>query len=77
MRRVCLGADWRHVTIFLEFFGQVSLGAGEIRNFELVGVGEKRHWSENGVDISFQDLVHNFEFADVSLKVRRIGRARG
>ena len=77
MQRGCLVVDWRRVTILLVVFGQVCLGVGELRNFELFGVGEKHRWSGDGVDVSFQDLVCCLQFSDVPRKVQRVGRARG
>ena len=41
MRRGWLGVDRQRDAIVLEVFKWVSLGVGEIRNFELGGVGEK------------------------------------
>ena len=55
----------------------VGLGVGEIRNFELVGVGGKHCWLDDGVGLSLQDPVHCFQFADISIEVRRVGRDHG
>ena len=72
----CLGVDWRRESIVLDIFGQVGLSVGELQNFELFGVGEKHRWSDNGVDIYFQYLVHRLQFSDVPHEVRRFGWAR-
>ena len=58
-------------------FGPVGLGVDDIRNFELVGVDEEQCWSEDGIDILYQDLMHFFQFTDLSCEVWRDGRARG
>ena len=39
------------------FFSRVGLGVGELRRFEIVGVGEEHRWSDDGVN-----LVHCFHF---------------
>ena len=72
-----LVADQWHGSIILEVFGRVGLGVSKLCNFELVGVGEKHRWSDDGVDIFLQNLVHHLQFSDVPLEVRRIGQARG
>ena len=72
-----MGANRRLGAIVLEVFGWVGLGVGELRNFDLVGVGEKHRWLGDGVNLSLQDLMHSFQFADVYLKVWHVGWARG
>ena len=66
MQLGCLGAERRHGIIVLVIFDWVSLVIGQLRNFELVGVGEEHRWSDDGVDILYQDLIHHFQFYDVS-----------
>ena len=51
VRILWLGADQRRGAIVLEVFGKVSIGVGELRNFELVSVGEEYRWLNNGVDL--------------------------
>ena len=58
-------------------FGRVGLGVSKLWNLELVGVGEEHYWSDDSVDILYQDLVHFFQFADVSREVQRDGRYFG
>ena len=53
-------AAWHHS---LEFFGQVCLGIGDLRNFELVGVGEDHIWSDDiniSVEIS-SSIIRTFK----------------
>ena len=57
MRRGWLGVDQQRGVIVLEVFRRAVLGVGKLLNFELVGVGGKHCWSEDGVNISLQDLV--------------------
>ena len=46
----------------------MSLSIGEIRNFDLVGVGENYRWLCNWIKVSLRDLLHGLQFADVSLE---------
>ena len=55
------------------FFGQVSLGIGELRNSELIDVGEKHRWLCDGVNLSLQYLLHRLQFAGVPREVWRVG----
>ena len=55
-----MGAERRHGEIVLVIFGQVGLDVGNIRNLELVGVVEEHRWSDDGVDILYQDLFTPF-----------------
>ena len=77
MRRGWLGFNRKRGAIVLEVFRQVGLGVGELQNFELVGGGEKYRWLDDGVDLYLRYLVHCFQFANVSLEVRRVGRSCG
>ena len=72
-----MGAERRHGEIVLVIFGQVGLDVGNIRNLELVGVVEEHRWSDDGVDLLYQDLLHHFQFDNASRKVRRDSCARG
>ena len=72
-----LGVGRRSGAIVLEVFGRVGLNIGELRNFELVGVGENHRWPGNVVDLSFRELTHFLQLADVPREVRRVGWARG
>ena len=73
MRQGYLGAYQQRGAIVLEVFGQVSLGVSKLRNFNLVGVGEKFRWLDNGVDLSLRELLHCFQFSDVSFEIRCVG----
>ena len=77
MRWRWLGVDRQRGAIFLVVFRRVGLGIGEVQKFELLGVVEKYRWSNDGVNISLQDLLHCFHFSDMSLKVRHVGKASG
>ena len=77
MRRECLGANRKRGAIVLKVFGQVSLVGGKLWNFDLVGMGKEHRWLDDGVDISHRDLVHHFQFTDVSCEVRYVGQYRG
>ena len=77
MQQGRLGVDPRCGAIVLLVFWRVGLGIGEIWNFELFGVREKRRWSCNGVGISFQDLLHFLQLYDVPREVRRVGQDHG
>ena len=48
MRQGCLGSKWRYGAILLAIFDPVGIGLGEVRNFDLVGVGEEHRWSDDG-----------------------------
>ena len=73
MRQGWLGAYWWRGATVLEVFGQFGLGVVELQNFDFVGVGENHHWLEDGIDLSLQDLMHHFQFSDVSFEVQRVG----
>ena len=77
MQKEWIGANQWCGAIALEVFGRVGLGVGELQNFELVDVEEKHRWSDDGINLSLQDLVHNFQFAYVSLEVWHVGRSCG
>ena len=77
VRRGWLGVDWKCGAIVLNVFGQVGPVDGKLCSFELVGVVEEHRWSDNCVDLSHWDLMHNFQFSDVYRKVRRAGQDRG
>ena len=47
-----MGANRRRGAIVLEVLGRVGIGVSKLWNFKLVGVGEKHHWSDNGIDLS-------------------------
>ena len=40
-------------------------------------MGEKHRWLDDVIELSLRDLVNRLQFADVSLEVQRVGRARG
>ena len=72
-----MGAERRRGAIVLVVFGQVGIRIGELRNFEISDVVEEKHWLDYGVYLFYQDLLHRFQFADVSRKVWRDGQSRG
>ena len=72
-----LGAEQRCGAIVLVFFVWVGLVFGNIRNFELVDVGEEHRRLGDGIDILYQDIIHRFQFADVPCKVWYDGQDRG
>ena len=69
VRKVCLGVKRHHGVVVLGFFGWVGLGVDKLCNFELVGLGGENIWSDDDVDFLYLDLVHCFQFADVSREV--------
>ena len=77
MRRIWLDVDRRRGAIVLVVFRRVGLGIVELWKFELINLGEKHHWSCEFENIYLYNLVHLLQFTDISLEVRRIGRARG
>ena len=77
MRRRWPGVERRHGNIVLVVFGQFGLGVGKLQNFELIGVGENHYLLCDGVDMSFQDLVHNLQLAGVPCEVGRVVQAHG
>ena len=46
-------------------------------NFDIFGTGEKHHWLYDFDKLSLCDLVHLFQFSDVSREVRRVVRSHG
>ena len=72
-----LVAEWGRGAIVLDIWGWFGFGVVKIRNFDIVGVSEKHHWSGNGVDFFFWYLVNYFQFDRMSCKVRCVGQARG
>ena len=72
-----MGVDRQRGAIFLVIFRQVGIGLGKLRNFELLGMGEKYCWLYDCIDISLRNIVNFLQFADVSHKFRHVGRACG
>ena len=55
--------------IVLVVLRRYGLSIGKLRDFGLVGVGEKHCWLGDCVDLSLQDLLHCLQFYDEPRKV--------
>ena len=61
----------------MEVFGRFGRSVVKLRNFKLVGVGEKHRLLYDGVNLPLQYLVHSLRFAGVPPEFRRVGQYCG